>query len=370
MSDLSSRIQTLVDGGIRPVTPSEIATQNNEAPAIPLNHLLVPRRNRKRIIWTTLAAAVSLAVILTLVLVDPPGKRVESIAPTPSHRASTNQATAALDSAGVHAGGLPAVAPGAGQSLTSSETFLVQGFLSDPNGTHFYYEVPGTAIWSLRPDGTGTERVSLGNPKFPTSSDEAAWSAVGSPQLVPTHEFSESLPVSQADSQAQAAQGGLGASPISPTVVPYTDLASLSTDPATLEEQLVSRYEGGQADTGETFELAANLLEQGAGPAQRSALFRMVASLPGITFEGPTATDVTDAPATGVSLTTGGVKSELLFDPRTSTVLEERNIVGSGWPTNLPTPTNSAASANPSPIGSQILLYTLFQSPTISSTEN
>ena len=370
MSELNRRIQALMDGGIRPVTSEEAARHSDNALIPGLNELARPKRNRQRFVWGTLAAIASLAVALTIVLGAPAGKRIESNEPTPSDNVAPNKATAALDRAAVHTAAQTDISPAAGQLLTSSVTFLVQGFETVPDGTHFYYEVPGTGNWSLAPDGTGTEHISLGSPTFRTSADEAAWNAVGSPQLVPTHSFSESLPLSQANSEAQAAQNGLGASPISPTVVPYTDLASLSTDPATLEEQLVSRYESGQADTGETFGLAANLLEQGAGPAQRSALFRMVASLPGITFDGSAIVDVTRASATEVSLTANGIKRELLFDPNSSTVLEERNVVGSDWPTNLPTPTNSAASANPSPIGSQVLLYTLYQSPALSSTDS
>lgn len=104
------------------------------------------------------------------------------------------------------------------------------------------------------------------------------------------------------------------------------------------------KYENGHLDVGQTFDLAANLLEEGAGPAQRSALYKMVASLPGVTLDGPTVTDITYKQGIGVSVDVDGARRELVFDPTTSSVLEERNTVGPNWPTSLPSP----QSGNPS----------------------
>ena len=124
------------------------------------------------------------------------------------------------------------------------------------------------------------------------------------------------------------------------------------------------KYENGHLDVGQTFDLAANLLEEGAGPAQRSALYKMVASLPGVTLDGPTVTDITYKQGIGVSVDVDGARRELVFDPTTSSVLEERNIVGPSWPTSLPS-LNPGNPSTPSAVGTQILAYTVFQNTSI-----
>jgi hypothetical protein len=269
-------------------------------------------------------------------------------------------AAAVLDEAAGTARAAKSLVLGPGQVLVLNESFLVDGYVSGSNGHHFYYSVPGADRWSLNPAGAGTDQITLGDPTFPSAADKAEWIALGSLPLVPSHQVTETLPLSPAQSEAQAAENGLGALPATPTVLPYNVVAALSTTPAAIEKELVDQYENGHLDVGQTFDLAANLLEEGAGSAQRSALYQMIASLPGVTFDGPTVTDVTARHGIGVSVTSLGEQRELIFDPTTSAVLEERmSVTSSWWPKSLPSPTGNTPATTSA---TQILAYTVFQS--------
>jgi hypothetical protein len=313
---------------------------------------------------------VSAAVVVPLIAL-PGGARQGNGPATAVRHGSSPAAAAVLDEAADIAKSAKSDALGSGQVLDITESFLVHGFVKGSAGQQFYYNVTGTGEWTLNPNGAGTEQISLGDPSFPSPADQAAWIALGSLVLVPSHQIVETLPLSPAETQSQAAQNGLDAPPNTPTVLPYNEVATLPTDPAALEQALVMQYENGHLDVGQTFDLAANLLEEGAGPSQRSALYSMVASLPGVTFDGSTVTDLTGKQGMGVSVNVGGVRRELVFDPSTSSVLEERNIVDATWPTSLPTPVSSSGNASAATaVGTQILTYTVFQNASVATTSS
>jgi hypothetical protein len=357
--DLSTQIREYVDGVNEPVTIYDVG-------AVLERHSIANRRGgssrHPRRLGVGVGAAVLASVVVVVALVAlPSGIRRGHTAP---RHGSGQAATAVLDEAAGTALAANSEAPRLGQILNLTDVFLVHGFVKGSDGQHFSYNVAGTGQWSLNPDGTGSEMITLGDPSFSSSADKATWIALGSLVLVPSHQITESLPLTPAQSQQQTAQNGLGAPPTSPTVLPYNEVAALPTDPGTLEQELVAKYENGHLDVGQTFDLAANLLEEGAGPAQRSALYKMVASLPGVTLDGPTVTDITDKQGTGVSVDVDGARRELVFDPTTSSVLEERNIVGPSWPTSLPFP-QSANPSTPFAAGTQILAYTVFQDASV-----
>jgi hypothetical protein len=357
VSDLSDRIQHLVDGGIRPIEVNEIRGL----------HVSPERRDSivRRHPGLTGAGAllVSGVVFLMVTLILGNGHRPASI-PT-SHGKLGSKAVLVLDEAATAASKVSAGPLLSGEALDLSQSFLVRGFVRGASGEHFYYNVSGTGYYSLNADGTGSENIKLGSPTFPSSADEAAWRGLGSLVLVPSHQIIQALPSSPAESQSQAEENGLSAPPGLPTVIPYDEVATLPTNPAQLEQYLVSQYEDGHSDVGQTFDLAASLLEEGAGPAQRAALYKMVASLPGVSLDGPTLTDVNGKQGTGVSISNGGIRQELIFDPSTSSVLEERNIVDSNWPTSLPDPANESSGDT---VGSQILAYTVFQGGSVAQS--
>jgi hypothetical protein len=173
----------------------------------------------------------------------------------------------------------------------------------------------------------------------------------------------EQFPLSPAQQQAQAAEQGIGALPLEPTVLTQAQVASLPTDPTELKRVLIEKYLEGYRDPGTLFDLAAGLLEEGATSAQRSALFKMVSVIPGVSSIGTVATDVTGEKGTAVTLDVNGFTHEMVFDPTTSTVLEEKTIQDKGPSSSPPTEISGSAEIN------ETLEYTVFQSPDIANSE-
>jgi hypothetical protein len=106
----------------------------------------------------------------------------------------------------------------------------------------------------------------------------------------------------------------------------YADAAGLPAGPAALKQFIVRHFEGGEADTGATFQFAGTFLQSGAPPEVRAALYRMIESLPGVEPLGPM-TDKLGRHGVGVGLTQYGVRDVLIFDSATSAVLEREGIV-------------------------------------------
>jgi hypothetical protein len=132
-----------------------------------------------------------------------------------------------------------------------------------------------------------------------------------------------------------------------PGVWPFeTDVSGLSTDPATLLNQLLDRSaEGGASpmpevtlspgvspETSRIWRSIQNMLEQGAAiPALRAALFDVAAGLDGVREE-PGATDPVGRPAVALSLSIaqydGGCADTMWFDPDTHVLLASDGDLG------------------------------------------
>jgi hypothetical protein len=88
----------------------------------------------------------------------------------------------------------------------------------------------------------------------------------------------------------------------------------------------VARYEGGKPDPLGTFTFAGTFLQEGASPALRAALYRVIEDVPGIRWLGPM-TDYLGRHGVGIGAPPyDGVQQQLIFDPTTSTALEERRV--------------------------------------------
>jgi hypothetical protein len=115
----------------------------------------------------------------------------------------------------------------------------------------------------------------------------------------------------------------------------YLAWQGLPTQPAAMETAIVQRFEGGHANNATTFLLATGVLNFTAPPAVRSALFKMLATMPGVEYLGK----VTDplgrtgdtialnqharhAPHLGKHAPRLG-NIVVIFDPKTSQVLDE-----------------------------------------------
>ena len=88
----------------------------------------------------------------------------------------------------------------------------------------------------------------------------------------------------------------------------------------------MKRFEGGRFNVERTFELVGTLLQDSGSPALRTALYQMVSQLPesGCSAGEPNAPG---RPGIAVALAgADGTRSELLFDPVSTDVLEEAQV--------------------------------------------
>jgi hypothetical protein len=108
----------------------------------------------------------------------------------------------------------------------------------------------------------------------------------------------------------------------------YPGARSLPADPAQLKRFIVAEFEGGKSEDPATFQFAGTFLQAGATPRVRAALYRMIASFPGVESLGPM-TDKLGRRGIGVAMTEYGVRDVLIFDPVTSAVLEREGVVAS-----------------------------------------
>lgn len=317
MPDLAEELCTFVDSGIRPVSADEAMHRaaTRAAGASGETRRRTPRsparRARRRgvvVAGLTLVAAAVLLVVLMM--------------PAGVPRAPASSARAALETAAREA--VSSVPLTAGGYLSVREDFQVAGVFHEASGASFHYRLDGTDTWYMDAHGVGQEQLQVGGASFPSAADQAAWAAAGSPVLGADLRLTERLPLSPAQSRAVQDQHGIGAAPAQPTVIPYVAVQALSSDPATLERQLIDEFESGYSDPSQTLVLAGAILEEGATGPQRQALFEMVAALPGVVNDGSVTTDVTHQRGVGVSVAEGGWRNELIFDPNTSAVLEER----------------------------------------------
>lgn len=106
----------------------------------------------------------------------------------------------------------------------------------------------------------------------------------------------------------------------------YLQAGSLPTDPAALQLAIVRRFEHGHSRPSATFAYAAMFLNAGSPPALRAALYRVIEALPGVQNLGP-ARDRLGRTGQGVGLVTAGSRTELIFDPATTSVLEDEMVV-------------------------------------------
>jgi len=105
----------------------------------------------------------------------------------------------------------------------------------------------------------------------------------------------------------------------------YVKAGSLPTEPAALQRAIVQRFEHGHSRPSATFVYAATFLNAGSPPALRAALYRVIEALPGVRNLGPV-TDRLGRPGQGIGLVTAGAQTELIFDPASTSVLEEETV--------------------------------------------
>jgi hypothetical protein len=199
--------------------------------------------------------------------------------------------------------------PGPGQYFftRSREAGVVTTYGVDAQWSALYANERET--WTA-PDGTIRFRVISKEPEFLSRAQRAAWVAAGSPRLSSEHVSDNRI------------EGGNR----------FLDITDLPTEPKALRALIEARkapqfvHPPGEA---ETFTLIGDLLrETYLPPAFRAALYRVTAELPGVELLG----EVEDPVGrTGIGIAydgaSEGTRSELIFDPDTSALLGERQVV-------------------------------------------
>ncbi len=160
-------------------------------------------------------------------------------------------------------------------------------------------------IW-LGPDG-GRLRTSAGRPFFPSRRDRRGWIAAGRPNL----------PAGTSDTDEIPAQ-------------PASDLPA---GPDALFARLEEASEGHSRGTStQMFTLVADAF-RGAivSPAQRAALYEVVARIPGVELVGSVRDSVgRSGMAVAIDDASSGTTHRLVIDPKTGTMLEEQEVVRLG----------------------------------------
>jgi hypothetical protein len=155
-------------------------------------------------------------------------------------------------------------------------------------------------------DGAGRARVVSGKPEFLTAGQRRAWKAAGSPHL-----------------------GSGGVEDFALSGQPFLDTSNLPTEPKALrkliEARKIPRVDGPPGEA-ETFTLIGDMLRNTyLPPAFRAALYRVVAELPKVELLGEVK-DPVGRTGIGVAFTKGSTTHELIFDPKTSALLGEREL--------------------------------------------
>jgi hypothetical protein len=252
-----------------------------------------PRRRT----WLLLGAAAALVTLLVIVG-----------APWQTRELSTANAAALLNDLASIAAAQPAASATAGYRYTKVEsTYLNMMVVS--GGDVIAVLGPKTREMWIAPDGAGRIRETAGEATFLSERGRAAWLAIGSPQL------------NRAINQ-DFGPGGLS----------YEDLARLPTDPVALAAVIRERAARTKVPIDdEMFVVIGDLLrQQEAPPAVRAALYRVAAGIAGVELIGD-ARDHSGRPGVAVAKTSSytGVRqrSVLIFDPRTSALLGEEDVL-------------------------------------------
>ncbi len=278
------------------------------------------RRPRRRMLvgaGAAAGAALVLAVALPLFLL---GGGEDAVQP-----AVANPLQLAARAAAVQ----PQAAPGPRQyAYTRSKDAYLTIFAGPRPGNpraHISWSVlqPKVRKFWIAPDGSGRLRETTGQPSFLSPAERAAWVAAGSPPLPKSDQtFSEQFGKHQ---------------------LSYLDFSSLPTNSKRLRRLIEARKVhgiGGPRGEAETFVLIGDMLRESyLAPALRAALYRVVAELPGVKLVGEVR-DPVGRMGTGVAYTDRkrGTRHELIFNPRTSALLGEREILVAAKPNGLKAP--------------------------------
>jgi hypothetical protein len=209
--------------------------------------------------------------------------------------------------------------------------------------TWWYFVSQEREMW-LDSKGSGRVREISGKASFLSARQRAAWVAAGSPQLPPAGRVSTK----------KFDRHGLGHGL---RILDFSRLSRLPTEPHRLRRWIEAHRDKipGSVSTAGTTSTGLPPLRVGhapvfadvgfllgetfARPALRAALYRVASELPGVQLFG-TVTDPLGRKGIGVAYTdaTHGERLDLIFDPKTSTLLAERYVVTSSRRSGIAVP--------------------------------
>lgn len=202
---------------------------------------------------------------------------------------------------------------GRGYMYTKSEGVgLATGTSSDGHPNAAWTSV--TREFWIASDGSGRIRQVADQPIFLGTPDER---------------FAKALSGETYDRTIEPGPSGL-ADPLSLHGFTPEELYRLAGDPAELAATIRSRAASSGNQNGvefESFITVGDLLrESAATPKLRGALYQVAAGIRGVELIGPVE-DHADRPGIAVAMEHGGIRHELIFDPRTSAFLEEQRVL-------------------------------------------
>ncbi|HET6865455.1 MAG TPA: CU044_5270 family protein [Solirubrobacteraceae bacterium] len=267
-----------------------------------------PRRRRRRLAPVGLAAALAAVAAAIVLAVSLHG----GAANPPSAAAAVLQRAARAAEA---AGGPRQLRPGEYWYVKSVWT-LAGATFPDPSVRGGILQIPSAVSSYTRQAWIGLDRQGrvesrvIGTVMFLSPAARQEWIRAGRPRALP---------------------GYHGSLPPNAFIEPYTKLLRLPTNVDALWELLYREAGKGSAawKRHEMFTEIGDLLREDPIPAKvRATLYRAAARIPGIQVLGLTR-DGIGRPALAIALndTLYGMRSELLFDPKTSRLLGERSVV-------------------------------------------
>ena len=267
-------------------------------PRRPTSRLSRRASRRGRRLFRALALVAALAAALLVIALVGNGSET---GPSPA-------AAAALERLARIAASGPSLVPGPGQYLYVDSVNNYPADAIAGGRECVTYSFDHRQIW-IGANGSGLLRDTTGQTMFTSAADRAVCMAMNPSPLSPTG-------LSNLWFAAGCFQLG-----------PTNDMQALSTDPRTLLVQM-RRLDGGPRSPGEDFVHVGDFMrETDASPGLRAALYRAAALIPAVHLLGRVH-DHLGRTGLGVAYEAPGILHELIFNPRTSELMGERDGTG------------------------------------------
>jgi hypothetical protein len=259
-----------------------------------------PRHRRRLTLVAVAAAVIVLAVIAPSLLPDSPNPAAAAI----FHRFALIARDAPAEAA-----------PGPGQYLYRKTIQTQTSLYVSGDGVYRYiYRSPAVEERWLGNDGSGRVVTKSGTYTYLTQPDQNTFEACAA---------AEGQSACQIGGAGHTHTDEYGAGELS-----IRDTSQLPADPDQLLQLIEDReIVGGPKGDWESFVLATDLLRDSyARPELRAALYEVMANLSGIEVVGDT-TDEIGRQGIALASTHDGIRNEVVFDPKTAEIFEERSVV-------------------------------------------